>query len=131
MSIIIRAPRFARSASSCAPQHNVKRPISAIPRLRGGDRQQMRAKLRLVEPTRHRTFQHAGANAPPAGNHQDTTLAAGARCADERTERSVRLSLGHPVQIEPSLDRVLAAFQALGIRAVDARETVERQRRRR
>src|SRR5665213_1276561 len=110
----INSPSRDGSPGPRAAQHNVKRPRAAIPRLRGGDRQQMRAEFRLVEPARHGRPQHAGApiqslwRTAPRDN-ENAALAVGSGRPDKPAERAMRLVLRHAVQVEPGLDPVLAA----------------------
>ena len=65
-----------------------------------------------------------------AGDDQNAAPAGGARAATTKPgERTVRLGLGHAVQIEPRLDRAAAALQPFGGGAIDPGEPVERRRR--
>src|SRR5437763_5925011 len=86
------------------------------------------AQLRLMEPARHGALQNAAARPAMAGDDEDTAPAGGARGRDKAPERAMRLGLGHPVEIEPRLDRALSTSEPLGGGAVDTGELVERRR---
>ena len=93
-----------------------------------GDRQHMMAQLGLMEPARHGALQNAAAHAAVAGDDEDAAAAGGARARHKTLERAMRLGLGHPVEIEPRLDRAAATAEPLGGGAIDPGEAVERRR---
>jgi hypothetical protein len=93
-----------------------------------GDRQHIAAQIGLVEPTRYGALQNAAAHAAMAGDDEDAAATGGARARHKAGERAMRLGLGHPVEIEPRLDRALATPEPLGGGAINPGELVERRR---
>ena len=93
----------------------------------GGDRQHIAAQIGLVQPTRYGALQNAAAHAAMPGDHEHAAPPGGARARHKTLERAMRLGLGHPVEIEPRLDRAAAAFQPRGGGAIDAGEAVQRR----
>ena len=105
-----RTPKGVIAGGAAAHRARPRRRRAAGPvRRPGGGRGR-----RLVEPARHRFAQHALAFAALAGDDQHAAPALGLGAGDEGGEFAMRLVLGLAMEIEPRLDRHLAALQLLG-----------------
>src|SRR5205814_10227992 len=96
-------------------------------RLGRRDTEQMPTQTRLAEPARHRRSQDAAAEPAAPGDHQHAAMTGRLGGSDKARERTVRLALRQPMQVQPGLDLMTAALQSLGIGAIDAGEAVERR----
>ena len=94
----------------------------------GGDRQHIAAQIGLVQPTRYGALQNAAAHAAMPGDDEHAAPPSGARARHKTLERAMRFGLGHPVEIEPRLDRAAATAEPLGGGAIDPGELIERRR---
>src|SRR5205807_1152072 len=107
-------------------EEQIERARAPIPRPRRRDRKDLSSQPLLFEPSRHRKLEHpwpAGTEAP-AGDDQNTAPPGVVRPVNERGEHAMRFGLGHPVQIEPCLDRVETTLQSLCVGPIDPGEAV-------
>jgi hypothetical protein len=87
----------------------------------------MPTQPRFFEPARNGTLEHswAGWTQTLTGDDEHAAPPGIERAADERRKRLMRFRLGFSVQIEPRLDGMKTAFEALGVCPVDPGEMAE------
>ena len=128
-AFIVRPFRRSRRSRSRARRRRHRaagpsRSPSRCGRNAGSSSQRGTASRKMPPPAAPRPVMTSTQRLPPAR-----------AASDKAGERAMRLGLGHAVQVEPRLDRVLAALQPLGARAIDPgkaprRRQVRRGRRR-
>src|SRR5260370_26396823 len=120
---------YSSRFDAAAAQQEIMGAGTAVMRLRLGDREDASPQLRFLKPARNRSLEDARPTLPepPPGDHEHATPSCGPRRRDESKEGSMRLGLGHSVQIEACLYPVQTALQSFSGSAVDPGKTIERR----
>jgi hypothetical protein len=98
--------------SAMPAQQQVGRAGTTVARLGGCCREDMAPQRGLLQPARKQALEdpRPARAKSPSGNDQDASATRITRYPEEGGELSMRLSLGHSVQIKACLDTVQTAF---------------------
>src|SRR5215208_1786997 len=96
------------------PQPQIERTFATMALMRVVEADDHGAEFRQRQPERHLPLQNAALAATAlAGDYHDEPGAAGLRGVQEAQQGIMRSRLRQPVQIEPSVDRIATARDAL------------------
>ena len=121
--------RLSRFGSPRPAQEDVGSAGASVPRLGWCDGEDPPSQLRLFKPSRNRSLEDPWPARTQSSSRDDKHAATSSIVGshDKSGERTMRLGLRHPVQIQSCLDLAKTALEPLSVGAIDPGEAIERR----